>query len=146
MTPEEKRLDKYYWKKFGWTFAEIDALEQRQNRVCAICHRPPGKVRLSVDHDHAYDRVKLYIERLPDWSWAAFTDPETASAIAIGESRKEARRMGRFWLRRKSVRGLLCFRCNRGIQLFEDSKAPLSPCQRFDNAAAYFRQFQSKSS
>jgi hypothetical protein len=145
MTPEEKRLDQYYLRKFGWTLAQIDAMFALQGNVCKICGRPPGIRRLNVDHDHAFDRVKLFIERLPDWNWAAFLDDHSASAIAIGLTRKEARANGKRELRRRSVRGGLCLRCNKGIQMFEDSKAPLPPEQRFENAAKYFRDFRSKS-
>lgn len=143
MTPEEK-LNKYYLRKFGWTFAEVQALEEKQHGICAICHRPPGERRLSLDHDHAFDRINLVIERLPDWNWAAFLNETDASCIAIGTTRKEARVNGRRALRRLSVRGLLCLRCNKGIQMFEDSKAPLFPADRFANAEKYFRDFSQK--
>lgn len=143
MTPE-KRLDGYYRRKFGWTLEKVDALAAEQNNVCAICHRPPGKIRLSLDHDHFFDRIKLIIERLPDWNFAAFLNKTDASCIAIGATRKDARKNGRRVLRSRSVRGLLCFRCNSGLQKFEDSKAPLSPAERFDNAAKYLRQFHEK--
>jgi Recombination endonuclease VII len=144
VTPEEKRLDGYYRRKFGWTLEEVNALDAKQNHVCAICHRPPGKVRLSLDHDHFFDRIKIFIERLRDWSFAAFLNETDASAIAIGATRKEVRKNAKRVLRRRSVRGLLCLRCNKGLQMFEDSKAPLSPAERFDNAAKYLRQFQGK--
>lgn len=141
MTPEEIKLDKYYQKKFGWSLAQVDTLFADQDSVCAICRRPPGKYRLSLDHDHAFDRIKLFIERLPDWNFAAFSNKTDASCIAIGATKKEARENGKRVLRRRSVRGGLCMRCNKGIQMFEDSKAPLSPAERFDRAALYFRQF-----
>lgn len=143
MTPEQK-LNKYYLKKFGWTLAEVDALFASQGGVCKICGRPPGVRRLSLDHDHAFDKIKLWIERLRNWNWAAFLSEICASAIAIGTTKKEARENARRELRRRSVRGGLCLRCNKGIQMFEDSKAPLSPEERFDNAAKYFREFKSK--
>lgn len=144
MTPEQK-LNKYYLKKFGWTSTEVDALFASQGSVCKICGRPPGVRRLNLDHDHAFDKIKLWIERLRDWNWAAFLNPTDASCIAIGDTKKQARENGRRELRRRSVRGGLCLRCNKGIQMFEDSKAPLSPEERFDNAAKYFRDFKIKS-
>ena len=142
MTPEQIKLDKYYQKKFSWTLAEVDALFAKQDNVCKICRRPPGKYRLSLDHAHAFDRIKLIIERLPDWNFAAFLNETDASAIAIGTTKKEARANGKRVLRRRSVRGGLCMRCNKGIQMFEDSKAPLTPAERFDRAAQYFRDFE----
>jgi hypothetical protein len=144
MTPEENKLHKYYYNKFGWTLAEVDLLFAAQGNVCAICNRPPGKNRLSLDHAHSFDRIKLVIERLPDWNFAAFLNKTDASAIAIGTTKKEARINGKRVLRRRSVRGGLCLRCNKGIQMFEDSKAPLAPAERFDRAASYFRDFATK--
>lgn len=144
MTPEQKILDRHYHKEFGWALAEVDALFESQGNVCKICGRPPGVRRLNLDHDHAFDRMKLFIERLRDWNWAAFLNPTDASCISIGTTRKEARQNAKRELRRRSVRGGLCLRCNKGIQMFEDSKAPLSPEERFDNAAKYFRDFKFK--
>lgn len=145
MTPEQKRLDKYYFKKFGWSLAEVDALFESQGNVCAACGRPPGERRMSLDHDHAFDRMKLYIERLPDWNWAAFLNKTDAGCISIGTTRKEARENGRRYLRRKSVRAGLCLRCNKGLAMFEDSKAPLPPAERLERLALILRRFQGKS-
>lgn len=144
MTPEEKRLDKYYLKKFNWTLEEVNKMFAEQNNVCAACHRPPGERRMSVDHDHAFDRVKLVIERLRDWNWGAFLNKTDASCIAIGTTKKEARDGGKRVLRRRSVRGGLCLRCNKGLDMFEDSKAPLPPAERLDNLATYLRKFKFK--
>lgn len=145
MTPEEKKLNSYYLRTFGWTLEEVNALFEKQGGVCAICKRPPGKYRLSLDHDHAADRQKLIVERMPDWNYAAFLDKTFPSAIAIGSVRSEAKKNGRRELRRRSVRGLLCIRCNKGLQMFEDSKAPLPPEERFDAAAEYIRRFKTHS-
>jgi hypothetical protein len=144
MTPEEKKLHRYYITKFGWTWDEVQNLFNSQNNCCYICKRPQGKLRLSIDHDHAFDRIKLYIERLADWNFAAFLDEASASCIAIGTTKAEARKRGRRELRRRSVRGALCFRCNKGIQMFEDSKAPLEPAERFRRAAKYFTDFKAR--
>lgn len=143
MTPE-KRLDGYYRRKFGWSLEKVDALAAEQNNVCAICHRPPGKIRLSLDHDHFFDRVKIRVYRdYDDYYWVADAAP-FVEPFGGYKSRKEAKQAIKRMLRRQSVRGLLCFRCNSGLQKFEDSKAPLSPAERFDNAAKYLRQFHEK--
>ena len=144
MTPEEK-LNKYYLKKFGWTLAEVNSLSERQGHVCAICRRPPGERRLSLDHDHAYDRVKIAIQKFGTmWEAVAASKELGFYRNAVMPTRKLAKEILKRQLRRLSVRGLLCLRCNKGIQMFEDSKAPLSPAERFDNAAKYFRDFHQK--
>lgn len=144
---EVMRLSSYYRCKFGWELAEVEALFASQGNVCAICGRPPGKTRLNLDHDHEADHVKINVERntLPPISqkWLAHAVYKHKEFYALGISIKEARDLVKRQLRRASVRGGLCLRCNKGIQMFEDSKAPLLPEKRFENAAQYFRDFNS---
>lgn len=42
--------------KYGLTVAEYDTMLAMQGGVCRLCKRPPGKVRLAVDHDHVTGR------------------------------------------------------------------------------------------
>jgi hypothetical protein len=37
----------------GLTLAQYNGLLAAQNGCCAVCSKPPGKIRLSVDHDSA---------------------------------------------------------------------------------------------
>lgn len=144
MTPEETKLHKYYYNKFGWTLAEVDLLFTAQGHVCAICKRPPGKYRLSLDHAHSFDKIKINIYRdCDDYYWVADAIPQV-EPFGGYSTRKDAKDAIRRKLRRRSVRGGLCLRCNKGIQMFEDSKAPLAPAERFDRAATYFRDFSTK--
>jgi hypothetical protein len=39
-------------QKYGITAAEYDSLFAAQGGKCAICDRPPKRIRLAVDHDH----------------------------------------------------------------------------------------------
>lgn len=144
MTPEEKKLDKYYIKRFNWTLIEVNCLSEKQNNCCAICRRPPGKIRLSLDHDHEYDRTKVTVEKVLN-GYIASAHVYGVPFVAGAATRPLVREFLRRELRRASVRGLLCFLCNGGIQKFEDSKAPLAPAERFDRAAKYFRDFRSLS-
>lgn len=43
---------------FGLTVDAYDELLLRQNGVCAICLRPPTKIRLAVDHDHVTGAIR----------------------------------------------------------------------------------------
>ncbi len=61
-------------RRYGLVPGERDAMEVRQNGVCAICGKPPSKRRLHVDHCHSCAKID----------------------------------------KRGSIRGLLCFQCNRG--------------------------------
>jgi Recombination endonuclease VII len=141
MTPEQK-LDKYYQKKFGWTLAEVDALFASQGNVCAACKRPPGERRLSLDHDHAFDRLKIDIVReIDDQYWVVSCIPYVEPYGGYA-TKKEAREFMRRKLRRLSVRAGLCLRCNKGLQMFEDSKAPLPPSERLIRLARILENFK----
>jgi Recombination endonuclease VII len=110
-----------------------------QKGVCKICGRPPKKNKLSADHDHFFDRVKITVYKDCDF-YIVGAQPYV---MPLGyDDKKEGRREVRKKLRKMSIRGLLCMRCNKGIAMFEDSKAPLKPAERFDAAAKYFREFE----
>lgn len=49
---QPRYLDYVYRNKFGITWARYQEMLEVQDGKCAICLRPPGKQRLSVDHDH----------------------------------------------------------------------------------------------
>jgi hypothetical protein len=134
---------KYYQPSFNLTLAEyVERLEQ-QGKVCKICGRPPGKNRLSVDHDHKADRVKIIVVKTKfGQSFYACSQYKGRLYEAFGTNRDMAKTLVRRDMRHDSIRGLLCFLCNGGIQHFEDSKAPLKPAERFDAAAKYFREFE----
>jgi Recombination endonuclease VII len=109
--------------------------------VCKICGRPPHKNKLSIDHDHKYDKIKIKVVK-SDGKWYAEAKYKDEYWSAIEYTREAAWKEVKLSVIRASVRGLLCFLCNGGIQHFEDSKAPLAPAERFDNAAKYFREFE----
>src|SRR5690242_6153534 len=43
---------------YGISSADYNKLLEEQKGLCAICRKPPEKVRLSVDHCHANGRVR----------------------------------------------------------------------------------------
>jgi hypothetical protein len=51
MTPRQRRL-----ARFGLTESQYEAMLILQGGKCAICGKPPKKLRLSVDHDHTSKR------------------------------------------------------------------------------------------
>lgn len=44
--------------KYGITEEIYRQMIKDQRGLCKICKRPPGKVRLSVDHDHKTEKVR----------------------------------------------------------------------------------------
>lgn len=47
--------------RYGITSADIFAMLEAQQYLCAICRRPPGKKRLAVDHDHQTGHVRAML-------------------------------------------------------------------------------------
>lgn len=48
------RLKKHY----GLTLQQYEDILKSQNGVCAICHAPPKKFSLPVDHDHKTGKIR----------------------------------------------------------------------------------------
>lgn len=45
-------------KRYGISREAQELLLEQQGHLCALCRRPPGKKRLSVDHDHKTGHVR----------------------------------------------------------------------------------------
>ena len=45
-------------RKFGITPVQYEALLKRQGGVCAVCRKPPKRLRLAVEHDHVTGRIR----------------------------------------------------------------------------------------
>ena len=130
-------------RKFYRELPEYKNLLDGQGGGCKICGRLPVNIRLSVDHDHAVDKVKIIVRKMYNAGWIAISgEYKGISFQAVSSDKKEAWKLVKISLFRRAIRGLLCFLCNGGIQHFEDSKAPLKPAERFDAAAKYFRDFE----
>lgn len=110
-----------------------------QHGVCKICGRPPKKVRLAVDHDHRFDRVKITVKLTTIGTFkyvANAVAPNGRRICWFAGTRKLARVSVHLELRKLSIRGLLCMNCNRGLQKFYDKP------ERFEAAASYLREFE----
>lgn len=67
ISQKDKQRNTYLRKKYGITSAEYDKLFEAQHGVCAVCGRPPGRVRLAVDHCHKTEKqlcVRLSVRGL----------------------------------------------------------------------------------
>lgn len=57
-TAKRKAKDRRLRKTYGITITEYDRMLKEQKGVCWICHRPPKKRALAVDHDHKTGQVR----------------------------------------------------------------------------------------
>jgi NAD-dependent dihydropyrimidine dehydrogenase PreA subunit len=55
--PERKRVYNYRYR-YGITVEEYDAMLAAQDGKCRICHQPPERGRLHIDHDHDTGAVR----------------------------------------------------------------------------------------
>lgn len=57
----ERRQDQKLRYKYGITVKQYNEMLSDQQGECAICRRPPGKRKLSVDHCHESGRVRALL-------------------------------------------------------------------------------------
>lgn len=135
MTPEEIKADKRLQRTYGITLAEYNQKLKDQGGVCWICRRPPVKYRLNVDHNHAWDRIKISVRKADGAFISECVSLAGQKMTVHAANRKQAREELRIQLRRQSVRALLCFSCNKGLAYYRDRP------ERFEAAAQYLRKF-----
>ena len=122
-------------KTYGITLEEYNKLLKVDNGTCWICGRLPGEKRLHVDHDHSWTKTKLEVIKEDGW-YSAFSDYKGRTFSSHGnKSRSEAVLDLKRQLKRASVRGVLCWNCNRGLKYYRDTSEILR------SAAGYIDEF-----
>ena len=122
-------------KAYGITLADYNARLAEHGGRCEICRKPPVKVRLSVDHDHAWKKVKHTAVKFEEmWVAEAFYRGRRHTSSAF--KRSVAVKGLKHLLLQSSVRGLLCIHCNRGLRFYADLP------ERMRSGAAYLERHQ----
>jgi hypothetical protein len=127
------RLKKTYGVGLDWYNEQF--VEQAGG--CAVCGEGPGTRRLNIDHDHKWKKIKIKTNKCGK-IWNAYAEYNGAEYEALEyRTKSEALTKVKEELKRASVRGLLCHRCNRAMILFRDDSAIL------ELAADYLREHRS---
>ena len=134
---KDRARERHLLRKYGITTADYEARLRTQGGTCKICRQPPVNNRLSVDHDHRWNKLKITVQKsLTNGFWTAQTImPLFGVIVDVGKSKQEARETVRQRAMSFSVRGLLCQYCNRGLRFYRDNPQYLA------NASQYIQEY-----
>jgi len=79
----DRHRDGRFRRVYGITLVEYNALLEKQGGTCAVCHRPPGRLRLAVDHDHTSGKVRGLLCQACNQGLGFFKDHPNLLADAI---------------------------------------------------------------
>lgn len=113
----DARLQKTYGVTLNWYNSQFE----KQGGVCAITGKPPGTRRLHVDHDHSWAKSKISYEKVNSGVWAGSATYLGKRFEAVSGSKSGVSRKIKYQLLRASVRGLLTYTANAGLQKFQDN-------------------------
>lgn len=124
-TVEQRRhkRDLYLRRTHGISLKEYNQMDKKQHYRCKLCRRPPKNLPLAVDHWHWLARRKVVSKKKGKY-WVATVPELLPAGIKIREKykvRRKAIKAAKLYLRRISVRGLLCWHCNTALQKFRDN-------------------------
>lgn len=132
---DDKTKDRYLRKKYGMTLQGYREELALHDGKCAICGKPPGVRSLHVDHDHGYRKIPvtkfkvgtIWVATAVYRGWKFwFEDP--VMRVALFKLREA--------LKANSIRGLICFPCNRTLRSGNNNAAV------FESAARYLTSFE----
>jgi hypothetical protein len=127
--------DAHYRKDYNITLRDYEYLAKQHDGKCWVSDRPPVTRRLHVDHDHSWTKVKIDTAK-SDNTWAASAEYNGVLYVSTSAKRSLAVRDLKQTLLRASVRGLLSYNINAGLQKFSDSPELLRA------AADYLEKFK----
>lgn len=126
-------------KTYGISLDEYNELAASNLWGCWICNRTAGTRRLHVDHDHSWKKVVIVSEKTiarTAWqAWSAWAEYNGVTYSEWADKKSLAVKGVKQQLLRASVRGLLCYSDNAGLQKFSDSP------DRLRAAADYLENF-----
>lgn len=112
------RREKYLMEEYGMTGADYATMMLEQGGACKCCGQIPTGKPLHVDHDHRIASRKIKVKEIVPGVFKAFI--EGFEKVFEGSCAGDLKLIAKAWLLRKSVRGLLCWKCNEGLRAFKN--------------------------
>ncbi len=122
----------YLEKKYGITAVEYAQMAIVQGGACKCCGNiPKGDYPLHVDHSHRVAATKIRVERAGNSFVAIAVTDKFLSPTFVYVFREAAIKAAKRWLLRKSVRGLVCWKCNTVLRWARDSAEILRAAAKY---------------
>jgi len=116
---KDRDTDRRLLRAYNITLQEYDEMAKRNNGCCWVSGKPAGTRRLHVDHDHSWKKVKIETTKLKE-GWEAVATYNESEFVGFNTKKSLAVRKVKRDLLRASVRGLLSYQINSGLQKFGD--------------------------
>lgn len=136
----DKQRNQRLLRTYGITLEEYNQMLAEHDGGCWICGRKAVTRALAVDHDHRYKQVKVGVVKLGPGLWQATAFYRSRLFVAVVNTKRGgAVRAIKRDLKKASVRGILCYQDNSGLQKFSDDP------ERLARASEYLRRFNGES-
>lgn len=142
MTKKEKAADNRLYKTYGIRLVDYENMLKQGGGGCWICGtKPKPNRRLHVDHSHAFHKVKISAVKDPvlsvetPWYGMAMGWPLKKDEVIFSPSyyktSKEAKQAIRTVIKKMSIRGLLDWKCNAGLQKWRDNPNTMASAVKY---------------
>ena len=126
-------------RSYGITLKQQRKQLKKQKGKCWICRESKNKkgelYKLATDHDHKWKRAKITSKKRSS-GWKSKAIYRGKEFVGCGRTKSLALKDIKQKLKRRSVRGLICWPCNRALRAWNDDPVKMKV------AAEYLERWQ----